>query len=43
MLYEVITRTDALTEAEVSKIREIIDHEAKVEGDLRREVSMNIT
>jgi len=36
------TRTDALTEAEVSKIREIIDHEAKVEGDLRREVSMNI-
>lgn len=36
------TRTDALTEAEVSKIREIIDHQAKVEGDLRREVSMNI-
>ncbi|MEJ2202298.1 MAG: 30S ribosomal protein S13 [Desulfuromonadaceae bacterium] len=36
------TRTDDLTEAEVVKIREILDREAKVEGDLRREVSMNI-
>jgi len=36
------TRTDDLTEAEVAKIREIIDRESKVEGDLRREVSMNI-
>ncbi len=36
------TRSDALTEAEVAKIREIIDHEHKVEGDLRRDVSMNI-
>jgi len=36
------TRTDDLTEAEVAKIREIIDREYRVEGDLRREISMNI-
>lgn len=36
------TRTDNLTEAEVSLIRETIDREYKVEGDARREVSMNI-
>ncbi len=36
------TRTDALTEAEVAKIRDIIDRECKVEGDLRREVTTNI-
>nr|WP_320048435.1 30S ribosomal protein S13 [uncultured Desulfuromonas sp.] len=36
------TRTDDLTEAEVGQIRKIIDDEFKVEGDLRREVSMNI-
>ncbi len=36
------TRTDKLTEAEVARIREIIDKTVKVEGDLRREVSMNI-
>jgi len=30
-----------LTEAEVRKIREIIEAEVKVEGDLRREVEMN--
>lgn len=36
------TRTDNLTEAETRRIREIIDAEYKVEGDLRREVSMNI-
>ena len=35
-------KTDALTEAEVSKIREIIDRAVRVEGDLRREVSMSI-
>jgi small subunit ribosomal protein S13 len=39
---EMNTRTDDLTEAEVAKIREVIDREGKVEGDLRREVSMNI-
>ncbi len=36
------TRTDDLTEAEVVKIREVMDRDSKVEGDLRREVSMNI-
>lgn len=35
-------KTDVLTEMEVSKIREIIDRSIKVEGDLRREVSLNI-
>jgi len=36
------TRTDNLTEADVSRLRDAIDHNIKVEGDLRREVSMNI-
>jgi small subunit ribosomal protein S13 len=31
-----------LTESEVIQIREIIDRDFLVEGDLRREVSMNI-
>ncbi len=35
-------KTETLTEGEVSKIRELIDRTSKVEGDLRREVSMNI-
>ncbi|RII25865.1 MAG: 30S ribosomal protein S13 [Geobacter sp.] len=36
------TRTDNLTEAEVARIRENIDKNVKVEGDLRRDISMNI-
>ncbi|MDI9505264.1 MAG: 30S ribosomal protein S13 [Candidatus Excrementavichristensenella sp.] len=36
------TRVKDLTEDDVSKLREYIDHNVKVEGDLRREVSMNI-
>lgn len=36
------TRTDKLTESEISKLRDEIDKNVKVEGDLRREVSMNI-
>ena len=36
------TRTDALTGDEVAKIRDIIEKEMKVEGDLRREVQMSI-
>jgi small subunit ribosomal protein S13 len=36
------TKTDNLSGSEVSKIREIIDREHKVEGDLRKEISMNI-
>jgi small subunit ribosomal protein S13 len=36
------TRVRDLTEEEVSRLREVIDREYKVEGDLRREVDMNI-
>jgi small subunit ribosomal protein S13 len=36
------TKTDDLTEAEVSSIRKEIDSQYKVEGELRSEVSMNI-
>lgn len=36
------TRVRDLTEEEINKIREIIDRDYKVEGDLRREESMNI-
>lgn len=36
------TRCRDLTEAEVARLREVIDGEYVVEGDLRREVAMNI-
>lgn len=36
------TRVKDLTEAEVNKIRGFIDNNVQVEGDLRREVAMNI-
>jgi small subunit ribosomal protein S13 len=36
------TRIRDLTDDEISKLRECIDKEFKVEGDLRREVSLNI-
>ena len=36
------TRVRDLTEEEVNRLREIVDRQFKVEGDLRREVSMNI-
>lgn len=36
------TRVRDLTDDEISKIRETIDKEYKVEGDLRREVALNI-
>ncbi len=35
-------RIRELTEDEVSKLRENIDRSVKVEGDLRREISLNI-
>ena len=38
--YEV--KADALTEEEVNKIREIIDREYAVEGDLRKDINQNI-
>lgn len=36
------TRVKDLTESEVARIRDVIDREYRVEGDLRREVTMNI-
>ena len=36
------TRVKDLSETEISKLREYIEHHLKVEGDLRREVSLNI-
>ena len=36
------TRVKELTEEEIGKIRKIIDTEYHVEGDLRREVNLNI-
>ena len=35
-------RTDDLTESELAKIRELIDQDYRVEGDLRREITMNV-
>ena len=39
---ELSIRSDNLNEEQVKKIREILESEYKVEGDLRREISMNI-
>jgi len=36
------TKTDQITDAEVTAIRNAIDKDHKVEGDLRRDVSMSI-
>ena len=36
------TRCKDLTDAEVTKIRDVIDRTQVIEGDLRREVAMNI-
>jgi small subunit ribosomal protein S13 len=36
------TRVRDLTEEQVNRLREIVDRRYKVEGDLRREVAMNI-
>ena len=35
-------RVNKLTEEQVSKLRQVIERELKVEGDLRQEISMNI-
>jgi small subunit ribosomal protein S13 len=34
--------SDQLTEVDVAKIREVLDRSHKVEGDMRRDISMNI-
>jgi small subunit ribosomal protein S13 len=36
------TRVRDLTEEQVNRLREIVDRRYKVEGDLRREIAMNI-
>jgi len=36
------TKADSLTEEEVNRLRELIDREYKVEGELRKEVNLNI-
>ena len=36
------TKSDDLTEGQVASLRKIIDEQYKVEGDLRRDLSMNI-
>jgi small subunit ribosomal protein S13 len=36
------TKAGDLTDEEVNRIRQVIDRDYKVEGDLRRQVSMNI-
>jgi small subunit ribosomal protein S13 len=39
---EVVTKTDQLSDGDVVRLREIIEGEYKVEGDLRREVQQDI-
>ncbi len=39
---EPTTKSDDLTEAENNRLREIIDREYRVEGDVRKEVNLNI-
>lgn len=36
------TRVKDLTEEEIARLRDVIDHEYVIEGDLRREVNLNI-
>ncbi len=36
------TRVKDLSEADVAKIREYIDHNCQIEGDLRRKIAMDI-
>jgi small subunit ribosomal protein S13 len=36
------TKTDQLTETQIAQIRKVVDGTVRVEGDLRRELSMNI-
>ena len=36
------TRVKDLTDAEVNSIRKVVDEEYKVEGDLRREIALNV-
>ncbi len=42
MGYEPSKRTHELTDADVARLRDLIEQNYKIEGDLRREVSMSI-
>ena len=42
MGYEPSKRTHELTDADVARLRDMIEESFKIEGDLRREVSMSI-
>ena len=37
-----VAKVDALSEEEVNRLREIIDHKYKVEGELRKTISLDI-
>ena len=39
---EARTRVNDLTEAEIARLRDIIEREYRVEGDLKRQISLNI-
>ncbi len=39
---DVVKKTSELTEDEVNRIRQVIENEGLVEGDLRKEISLNI-
>lgn len=39
---DVATKTDALSDEQIQNLRRVIDQGYKVEGDLRREVTLNI-
>ena len=39
---EPTTKVSALTEEELNRLREVIDKEFRVEGDLRKEISLNV-
>jgi len=36
------TKADDLTDEEIKRLRDVIDHQYRVEGELRREVNLNI-
>lgn len=40
--FDNLLRTDNLTDVDVAKIRELLDKNLKVEGDLRKDVAMSI-
>lgn len=40
--FDKLLRTDSLTDADIAKIRELLDKNIKVEGDLRKDITMAI-